>query len=77
MDKAQKLKYQNDIEKYLENKKVYELFQDLMKSLVVDKPESPLDYLITKLGQKEQRIFPTSPSHLSREESLHRWSSRF
>lgn len=49
MDKATKLKYQRDVEKYLESKKVYELFEDLLKNLIIHKPLDPLDYLIHKL----------------------------
>lgn len=58
MDKDQKLGYQRDIEKYLENKKVFELFQDLMKSLVINKPSDPLDFIIDKLSQTHQRKSP-------------------
>jgi len=54
MDKKQKLEYQRDIEKYLENKKVYELFEDLMKSLIISKPEDPINYMIQKLSEPER-----------------------
>jgi len=62
MDKKQKLEYQRDIEKYLENKKVYELFEDLMKSLIISKPEDPINYMIQKLSEPEQKkIFVVGP----------------
>ena len=54
MDKKQKLEYQRDIEKYLESKKVYELFEDLMKSLIISKPEDPINYMIQKLSEPER-----------------------
>ena len=57
MDKKQKLDYQREIEKYLESKKVYELFEDLMKSLVISKPEDPIDFIIQKLSEPERTIF--------------------
>jgi adenylate kinase len=58
MDKTQKLLYQREIEKYLEGKRVYETFQELMKSLVISKPEDPLDFIIDKLSQPQRTIFP-------------------
>ncbi len=51
MDKKAKLEYQREVEKYLESKKVYEVFEDLMKSLIINKPEDPINYLIQKLSE--------------------------
>ncbi len=56
MDKKQKLEYQREIEKYLESKKVYEVFEDLMKSLIISKPEDPVNYMIQKLSEPERKI---------------------
>ncbi len=42
MDRTQKLEYQKDVEKYLESKGVYDLFEGLLKSLVISKPVDPL-----------------------------------
>jgi len=56
MDKKQKLEYQREIEKYLESKKVYEVFEDLMKSLIISKPEDPINYMIQKLSEPERKI---------------------
>jgi len=62
MDKKQKLEYQREIEKYLESKKVYEVFEDLMKSLIISKPEDPINYMIQKLSEPEQKkIFVVGP----------------
>ena len=52
MDKASKLTYQKEAERYLESKKVYELFEDLLKDLVIHKPNDPLEHLIHKLDEK-------------------------
>jgi hypothetical protein len=38
MDKKQKLTYQKGIEEYLTHENVYDLFEDLLKSLVVKQP---------------------------------------
>ena len=54
MDKAHKLNYQRDVEKYLENKHVYELFEDLVKSLVLHKPADPLTFMVDKLSQPDR-----------------------
>ena len=59
MDKTQKLLYQRDIEKYLESRKVYELFQELMKNLVINKPDDPIEYIIEKLSTPQRK--PLSP----------------
>ena len=54
MDKLQKFDYMQSIEDYLENNQVYELFEELLKELVVARPEKPLDFLVNRL-QKPKR----------------------
>ena len=49
MDKIQKFDYMQSIENYLEENQVYELFEDLLKEIVVARPERPLDFLMEKL----------------------------
>lgn len=34
------------IEGYLEDNQVYELFENLLKQLVINRPEEPLEFLI-------------------------------
>ena len=53
MDQTSKLQYQKDVEKYLEEKKVYDVFEELMKNLIIDQPEDPIDYLMTRLSETE------------------------
>ena len=53
MDHQRKLKYQHDVEKYLEDNKVYSIFEDMMKSLIIRKPDDPIDFLIKKLSEPE------------------------
>jgi len=38
-----------DIEDKLQNLEVYELFDDLLKQLLVQRPEAPLDFMLEKL----------------------------
>ena len=56
MNKTQKLEYQQELEKYLENKQIYDMFEHLMKSLIKERPENPLEFMISKLENTE-RIF--------------------
>jgi len=37
------------IEQYLEENQVYELFESLLKQIIVARPEKPLDYIIEAL----------------------------
>jgi adenylate kinase len=37
------------IESYLEDNQVYELLENLLKQLVINRPENPLDFLIERL----------------------------
>jgi hypothetical protein len=53
MDKLQKFDYMQNIESYLEQKQVYELFEDLLKQLIVHKPKDPLEFITDKLKQQQ------------------------
>ena len=60
MDRTEKLEYEKGIEQYFDDKKVYDLFEKLFKELIVNRPENPIDYLITRLNlQDTKRIFIT------------------
>lgn len=49
MDKTAKFEYQNEVEKYLEEKRVYDVFEEMMKVLIVKKPDDPLGFLVNYL----------------------------
>jgi len=53
MDKGQKMLYQREVEKFLEGNKVYEVFEDLIKNLLINQPNNPIDYMINKLDEPE------------------------
>ena len=57
MDKPNKLIYQKEVEKYLEGKKVYEVFEELLKDVLIHKPEDPVEYMIQKLAETERIFF--------------------
>jgi hypothetical protein len=46
MDKLQRFEFQQSIESYLEQNQVYELFEGLLKEIVLHRPDQPLDFLI-------------------------------
>lgn len=56
MDKVQKFDYMQQIETYLEQKQVYELFEDLLKQLIIHKPAQPLEFLTEKLRSAPSKI---------------------
>jgi hypothetical protein len=45
----------NQIEEYLETNQVYELFEDLLKQLVVKRPEKPLDFIMQALQNAKRK----------------------
>ena len=60
MDRTEKLEYEKGIEQYFDEHKVYDLFEKLFKELIINRPENPLDYLITRLQRQDtKRIFIT------------------
>ena len=48
-----KLDFQRQLEEYLEEQKVYDIFEEMMKALIVNKPKDPLQYLVKKLTTAE------------------------
>ena len=53
MLKEKKLDYQRSCEEYIESKKLYETFEEMMKALIVNKPKDPIKFLIDKLQSPE------------------------
>jgi len=53
MLKDKKLEYQTFLEEYLEDQKVFDIFEDMMKSLIMQKPKDPIQFLIKKLTSQE------------------------
>lgn len=62
MDKQQKLDYQKKVEDYLLRENVYDLFEDLTKSLIISQPDDPISFLIERLSAPEgKKIFIVGP----------------
>ena len=63
MDRTEKFSYEKGIEQYFDEHKVYDLFEKLFKELIINRPENPLDYLISRLQRQDtKRIFITGYS---------------
>jgi adenylate kinase len=52
------------IEAYLEDNQVYELFENLLKQLVIHRPNEPLEFLIHKLSKPERKYWNIIVVHL-------------
>jgi hypothetical protein len=50
MDKIQKFEQTKKIDDFLEKNQVFEMFLGLLKQVLVNTPEKPLDFLIEKLS---------------------------
>ena len=78
MNKVQKLEYQQQIDGYMEKHQVYDLLQGLMKSLLQEKPEDPIDFLISYLKKPQpKRIFIVVPPRASEEDIVQGYSGKF
>ena len=68
MDRTEKLEYEKGIEQYFDEHKVYDLFEKLFKELIINRPDEPLDYLISRLKRQDtKRIFITGYSGTNRK----------
>lgn len=78
MDLAKKQEFQDSVEKFLEEYKIYDLFDSLLKELLIDRPPNPLDYLIHKLESKpRRRLFLIGGVGQKRRQVARELSSRF
>ena len=53
MLKQEKLAYQQELEKYMEENKVYEIFEGMMKDLMMGMPKEPIPFLLNSLKDEE------------------------
>lgn len=57
------------MEEYLEEHKVFDIFEDMMKSLIISKPSQPVPFLINKLTSPEiKRLIIVGPPGSKRKE---------
>ena len=60
MLKEKKIDFQRSCEEYIEEQGLYEIFEDMMRNLIINKPEDPVKYLIDKLEKPESKSFADS-----------------
>lgn len=70
MDQIKRYEEEVKIEEYFEEKRLYELFKNLFKDLLINRPENPLDHLIDKLKNPRPaiKIFVVGPPGSNRKE---------
>jgi len=56
MNKQKKIEYQEQLENYLEQHQIYNLFESIMKGLLKERPEDAIGYMISKLEKPERKI---------------------
>lgn len=60
MNNKEKIKFLEGVEDYYEKKQLFEFFENLLKKLLVKKPDNPLDFLIEQLeNPTDKRIIFT------------------
>ncbi len=52
MNSLEKGEYVKNLSLYMEKKKIYSLFENLYKSLILEKPENPVSFMIESLKTK-------------------------
>jgi adenylate kinase len=60
--KKVKMQFQQEIEAYIEEEKVHDIFQDMMTAIIKSRPKDPIDFLINHLNKPEKkRIIVVTP----------------
>jgi hypothetical protein len=57
MNKQKKIEYQEQLEHYLEQHQIYDLFESIMKGLLKKRPENAIKYMISKLENSERKSY--------------------
>lgn len=71
MLRDEKLKYQEELEKYMEENDVYDVFETMMKQLIIAQPSDPVPFLLDILQKPQiKRIFIIGPPGSKRKEHI-------
>jgi adenylate kinase len=71
MLRDEKLAYQDDLEKYMQENDVYMIFETMMKNLIIEQPQDPVPYLLDILQKPQtKRIFIMGPPGSKRKEHI-------
>lgn len=74
MLKEKKIDFQRSCEEYIEEQGLYEIFEDMMRGLIVNKPDDPIKYLIEKLEKPESkchRLYRIALMHVTFKSAKH------
>lgn len=71
MLREEKLEYQEELEKFMEENDVYDIFETMMKSLIIEQPADPVPFLLEVLNKPQtKRIFIIGPPGSKRKEHI-------
>ena len=56
MLKEKKIDFQRGCEEYIEEQGLYEIFEDMMRNFIINKPDDPVKFLIDKLEKPESKL---------------------
>jgi len=71
MLKEEKLNYQEELERYVEDNDVYDVFETMMKHLIMKQPSDPIPFLLDVLQNPQtKRIFIMGPPGSKRKEHI-------
>lgn len=71
MLRDEKIAYQDELEKYMQENDVYMIFETMMKNLIIEQPQDPVPYLLDVLQKPQtKRIFIMGPPGSKRKEHI-------
>ena len=53
--KEVKIQFRQELESYLEEEKVHDIFQEMMTCVIKERPDDPIDFLIKRLTRPESK----------------------
>jgi len=69
------LEFQRELEEYMEQNGVYDVFEDMMKSVITQMPKDPVKFLIKKLQAPESKLI-RSFTRLKSKTADNSWTTR-
>ena len=54
--KKAKLEFQQELESYMEEEKLHDIFQEMMTACIKDQPADPIQFLIEKMTKEESKL---------------------
>ena len=54
--KKAKLEFQQELESYMEEEKLHDIFQEMMTACIKEMPADPIEFLIEKMTKEESKL---------------------